>query len=129
MAFPLPAAYRKPSTTLHSGNVDPLDKAIDTVGDKLDPLPWRNGMGASVSAPWSWERARQSPHVSTDQPGSWKHGEHAWSFADSRTVRIEVRPRLPYNAVHKPRAWLLNCVGRWNGHRQLPFESWALVIH
>ncbi|CAL3964934.1 unnamed protein product [Diplocarpon coronariae] len=71
------------------GFKDPLDKAVDTVGDKLDPLPYRNGLGASVLGPWNWERSRQSPDMV--RPPSTDHGNMAnmrWSFADSH-VRIE----------------------------------------
>ncbi len=32
---------------------DPYDGAVDSVGKKLDPLPWRNGLGASVLGPWN----------------------------------------------------------------------------
>jgi len=72
------------------GNRDPLDKAIDAIGSELDPLPWRNGHGASVLGPWNWERSRQSPDLV--RPPSTDHGNMAnmrWSFADSH-VRIEV---------------------------------------
>jgi hypothetical protein len=94
----LPARYRnsKPKNTppYTPGNRDPYDKAIDTVGDKLDPLPYRNGLGASVLGPWNWERSRQNPDLV--RPPSTDHGNMAnmrWSFADSH-VRIEVR-RIP----------------------------------
>ena len=48
---PLPGKYRKIKTSsppYTPGNKDPLDKAIDSVGKKLDPLPYRNGLGSSV---------------------------------------------------------------------------------
>ena len=70
---------------------DPYDGKVDAVGDKLDPLPWRNGLGASVLGPWNPERSRQSPDLV--RPPSTDHGNMAnmrWSFADSH-VRIEVR--------------------------------------
>ena len=91
----LPASYRKTSTALPytPGHKDPLDKAVDAVGDKLDPLPWRNGLGASVLGPWNWERSRQSPDLV--RPPSTDHGDMKnmrWSFADSH-IRIEVRQR------------------------------------
>ena len=91
----LPAAYRKTKIAppYTPGNNDPLDKAIDTVGRKLDPLPWRNGLGASVLGPWNLERSRQSPDLV--RPPSTDHGNMKnmrWSFADSH-IRIEVRPR------------------------------------
>jgi hypothetical protein len=69
---------------------DPYDKFVDPVGDDLDPLPWRNGLGASVLGPWNKERSRQSPDMV--RPPSTDHGNVAnmrWSFADSH-IRIEV---------------------------------------
>jgi len=88
---PLSANLRKSklSSPYTPGFKDPLDKAVDTVGDKLDPLPYRNGQGASVLGPWNWERSRQSPDMV--RPPSTDHGNMAnmrWSFADSH-VRIE----------------------------------------
>jgi hypothetical protein len=89
----LPAKYRKTNSAppYTPGNKDPLDRAIDAVGDNLDPLPWRNGLGASVLGPWNSERSRQSPDLvrppSTDR-GNMKNMR--WSFADSH-IRIEVR--------------------------------------
>jgi hypothetical protein len=70
---------------------DPLDSAVDSVGEHLDPLPWRNGLGASVLGPWNPERARQNPDLV--RPPSTDHGDLAnmrWSFVDSH-IRIEVR--------------------------------------
>jgi hypothetical protein len=83
----------KSSLPYTPGDKDSLDKAVDTVGDKLDPLPWRNGLGASVLGPWNQERSRQSPDLV--RPPSTDHGNVAnmrWSFADSH-IRIEVRQR------------------------------------
>lgn len=71
------------------GNSDPLDKAIDSVGEGLDPLPWRNGLGASVLGPWNRDRSRQNPDLV--RPPSTDAGNVAnmkWSFADSH-IRIE----------------------------------------
>ena len=69
---------------------DPYDRAVDSVGDDLDPLPWRNGLGASVLGPWNPERSRQNPDLvrppSTDRGGMQNL---RWSFADSH-IRIEV---------------------------------------
>lgn len=91
---PLPAKYRKTkassSNPYDPGHNDPLDKFVDAVGDKLDPLPYRNGLGGSVLGPWNRERSRQSPDLV--RPPSTDHGNVAnmrWSFADSH-VRIEV---------------------------------------
>ena len=75
------------------GHRDPYDKAVDSVGDKLDPLPWRNGNGASVLGPWNQERSRQSPDLV--RPPSTDHGTMSnmrWSFADSH-MRIEVNAK------------------------------------
>lgn len=75
---------------------DPYDRAVDSVGDDLDPLPWRNGLGASVLGPWNRERSRQSPDLV--RPPSTDHGNLAnmrWSFADSH-IRIEVSFDLCY---------------------------------
>jgi hypothetical protein len=91
--YGLPSKYRqtKITTPYTPGNRDPLDKAIDAVGGQLDPLPWRNGLGASVLGPWNQERSRQSPDLirppSTD---SGNMQNMRWSFADSH-IRIEVR--------------------------------------
>lgn len=75
------------------GNKDPLDKAIDTIGEDIDPLPWRNGLGASVLGPWNKDRARQNPDLirppSTDK-GNMRNMK--WSFVDSH-IRIEVSSR------------------------------------
>lgn len=68
---------------------DPLDKAIDAIGEGLDPLPYRNGLGTSVLGPWNRERSRQSPDLV--RPPSTDHGSLPnlrWSFADSH-IRIE----------------------------------------
>ncbi|KAJ3505998.1 hypothetical protein NM208_g16130 [Fusarium decemcellulare] len=73
------------------GHKDPLDKPVDSIGDELDPLPWRNGLGASVLGPWNKERSRQNPDLV--RPPSTDSGNLAnmrWSFADSH-IRIEVR--------------------------------------
>lgn len=82
-----PAAKENPYTP---GYRDPLDRAINPDRDDVDPLPWRNGLGASVLGPWNKERSRQSPDLV--RPPSTDHGNLAnmrWSFADSH-VRIEV---------------------------------------
>ncbi|KAH6691399.1 oxalate decarboxylase [Plectosphaerella plurivora] len=71
------------------GHRDPLDGAIDSVGEGLDPLPHRNGEGASVLGPWNRDRSRQNPDLV--RPPSTDHGDlknMRWSFADSH-IRIE----------------------------------------
>ncbi|KAK2667474.1 Cupin 1 [Fusarium oxysporum f. sp. vasinfectum] len=54
------------------GHRDPIDKPVDSVGDELDPLPWRNGLGASV-----WDHGMRRARVRI-----------LISFADSH-IRIE----------------------------------------
>lgn len=76
----------KPYTPEHR---DPYDGAVDPVGEDLDPLPWRNGNGASVLGPYNRDRSRQSPDMI--RPPSTDHGNIGnmkWSFTDSHT-RIE----------------------------------------
>ncbi|KAL7628291.1 hypothetical protein AAE478_002491 [Parahypoxylon ruwenzoriense] len=86
----LPTKYsKKPNSPYNPDYKDPYDRAVDAVGEKLDPLPYRNGWGASVLGPWNRERSRQSPDLvrppSTDR-GNMENMR--WSFADSH-VRIE----------------------------------------
>jgi len=84
----------KPADPYKPGFRDPYDGAQDSVGKKLDPLPYRNGRGASVLGPWNPDRARQNPDLI--RPPSTDSGDVAnmrWSFVDSH-VRIEVRPGL-----------------------------------
>ncbi|KAK4185747.1 putative oxalate decarboxylase [Podospora australis] len=87
---PLPAKYRKnPPPPYTPGHRDPYDTAVDPYGDDLDPLPFRNGKGASVLGPWNRDRARQSPDLV--RPPSTDHGNLPnlrWSFVDSH-IRIE----------------------------------------
>jgi hypothetical protein len=88
----LPEKYNKPvaKPPYVPGFRDPLDKAVDTIGKELDPLPYRNGLGASVLGPWNSARSRQSPDLV--RPPSTDHGNMKnlrWSFADSH-MRIEV---------------------------------------
>ncbi|KAI5862644.1 Bicupin, oxalate decarboxylase/oxidase [Durotheca rogersii] len=86
----LPAKYSANAKSPYTPDYrDPYDRAVDAVGDKLDPLPYRNGWGASVLGPWNRERSRQSPDLV--RPPSTDHGNMnnmRWSFADSH-VRIE----------------------------------------
>jgi hypothetical protein len=68
---------------------DPYDKKIDSYGEELQPLPWRNGDGATILGPQNRERQRQNPDMM--RPPSTDHGDMKnmrWSFADSH-VRIE----------------------------------------
>lgn len=91
----LPAKYRTTAPSYIAppytpGHRDPYDSAVDSVGRKLDPLPWRNGLGASVLGPWNRGRAQQSPDLV--RPPSTDHGSlpnMRWSFVDSH-IRIEV---------------------------------------
>jgi hypothetical protein len=86
----LPAKYHKSPPPYTPDHRDPYDRAVDSVGKERDPLPWRNGHGASVLGPWNRDRARQGPdHV---RPPSTDHGamkNMRWSFVDSH-IRIEV---------------------------------------
>jgi hypothetical protein len=69
---------------------DRLDHKIDSVGEHLDPLPYRNGHGASILGPQNRDRTRQNPDLM--RPPTTDHGDlknMRWSFADSH-VRIEV---------------------------------------
>ncbi|KAL1968072.1 hypothetical protein VTN77DRAFT_2202 [Rasamsonia byssochlamydoides] len=68
---------------------DPFDHKVDSVGDRLHPLPFRNGEGATVLGPRNKDRERQNPDLV--RPPSTDHGNLAnmrWSFADSH-IRIE----------------------------------------
>jgi hypothetical protein len=49
----LPLKYSKKASPYTPKHRDPYDSAIDSVGGKLDPLPWRNGFGALRA--WSVE--------------------------------------------------------------------------
>ncbi|KAK6227645.1 oxalate decarboxylase family bicupin [Colletotrichum tabaci] len=85
----LPTKYRAASSPYTPGHKDKYDGPVDSVGDKLDPLPWRNGLGASVLGPWNEARSRQNPDLV--RPPGTDHGNLAnmrWSFADSH-IRIE----------------------------------------
>jgi hypothetical protein len=69
---------------------DPYDHKVDSVGNKLHPLPYRNGDGATVQGPRNKDRERQNPDLI--RPPSTDHGDvpnMRWSYADSH-VRIEV---------------------------------------
>jgi hypothetical protein len=78
------------------GHRDPFDRKHDAVGQGTNPLPFRNGDGATVLGPQNPDRQRQNPDLV--RPPSTDHGNMAnmrWSFADSH-IRIEasrVRPR------------------------------------
>ncbi|KAI0841055.1 Bicupin, oxalate decarboxylase/oxidase [Hypoxylon sp. FL0890] len=86
----LPKKYSEKSKSPYTpGFRDPYDRAVDAVGEELDPLPYRNGLGTSVLGPWNRERSRQSPDLV--RPPSTDHGNlqnMRWSFADSH-IRIE----------------------------------------
>lgn len=72
------------------GYRDPEDHKVDSVGEDLQPLPFRNGDGATILGPRNKDREKQNPDLirapSTDH-GDMKNMR--WSFADSH-VRIEV---------------------------------------
>lgn len=70
---------------------DPYDHKVDSIGEDLHPLPFRNGDGATIMGPRNRDRERQNPDMM--RPPSTDHGDlknMRWSFADSH-VRIEVR--------------------------------------
>ena len=72
------------------GHRDPYDHKVDSVGDDIQPLPFRNGDGTSVMGPRNKDRERQNPDLV--RPPSTDHGSMPnmrWSFADSH-IRIEV---------------------------------------
>jgi hypothetical protein len=69
---------------------DPDDHKVDSYGERLQPLPFRNGDGATILGPRNKDRERQNPDLV--RPPSTDHGSlknMRWSFADSH-VRIEV---------------------------------------
>lgn len=71
-------------------NKDPYDHKVDSYANDWQPLPWRNGDGASMMGPRNRDRERQNPDML--RPPSTDHGSMPnmrWSFADSH-VRIEV---------------------------------------
>jgi hypothetical protein len=71
-------------------NKDPYDHKVDSYGENLQPLPWRNGEGATMMGPRNKDRERQNPDMM--RPPSTDHGSlpnMRWSFADSH-IRIEV---------------------------------------
>lgn len=85
-----PAAAVKVHSPYRPGARDKYDRKIDSEAAGLDPLPYRNGDGASVLGPWNKARSRQNPDLV--RPPSTDHGtleNMRWSFADSH-IRIEV---------------------------------------
>lgn len=73
------------------GHRDPYDHKVDSVGKHIQPLPFRNGDGATIMGPRNKDRERQNPDII--RPPSTDHGtlpNMRWSFADSHT-RTEVR--------------------------------------
>ncbi|KIW87816.1 uncharacterized protein Z519_11400 [Cladophialophora bantiana CBS 173.52] len=70
-------------------NRDPYDQKVDSYGNDWQPLPWRNGDGATMMGPRNKDRERQNPDMI--RPPSTDHGSmsnYRWSFADSH-IRIE----------------------------------------
>ncbi|KAL2834095.1 Bicupin, oxalate decarboxylase/oxidase [Aspergillus pseudoustus] len=85
-SFSTPESDDEPFTPEHR---DPYDEKVDSVGEDLEPLPWRNGDGATIMGPRNKDRERQNPDMV--RPPSTDHGNMPnmrWSFADSH-VRIE----------------------------------------
>ena len=93
MGLDLPPKYQKTKSNpppYTPGHQDPFDSPVDAIEEDLDPLPWRNGNGASVLGPWNTGRSKQSPDLV--RPPSTDSGmlpNMRWSFADSH-IRIEV---------------------------------------
>lgn len=84
-----PGAAVKAHSPYNPRNRDKYDRKIDSEGEGLNPLPYRNGDGASVLGPWNKDRSRQNPDLV--RPPSTDHGtlqNMRWSFADSH-IRIE----------------------------------------
>lgn len=76
----------KPYTRKHRDN---YDHKIDSVGEGLQPLPFRNGDGATILGPRNHARERQEPDMM--RPPTTDHGtmkNMKWSFANSH-MRIE----------------------------------------
>ncbi|KAF5848046.1 hypothetical protein GGP41_009291 [Bipolaris sorokiniana] len=83
------AGPHKITNPYRPGVSDPYDRKVDSQGDKLQPLPYRNDDGASVLGPRNRARERQNPDLI--RPPSTDHGaipNMRWSFADSH-IRIE----------------------------------------
>ena len=86
------------------GHRDPFDIKVDSVGEGLEPLPYRGGNGASIEGPRNKPKEQQNPDLI--RPPSTDHGSMAnmrWSFADSH-VRIEVSVEISIG-----RAFLMMC--------------------
>lgn len=86
-----PFDRKSPYTRKHR---DYYDHKIDSYGQDLEPLPWRNGDGATMMGPRNRDRERQNPDMlrpPTTDSGSLPNMR--WSFADSH-IRIEVRTLL-----------------------------------
>jgi len=68
---------------------DPYDHKVDAIGNDFEPLPFRNGDGATMLGPRNKQREQQNPDLI--RPPSTDHGtmpNFRWSFADSH-IRIE----------------------------------------
>lgn len=79
-----------PSPPFSPGHRDPFDHKVDSIGDDLEPLPFRGGNGATIEGPRNKDREKQNPDLV--RPPSTDHGNMPnmrWSFADSH-IRIEV---------------------------------------
>lgn len=86
-----PFDRKSPYTRKHR---DHYDHKVDSYGQDLEPLPWRNGDGATMMGPRNRDRERQNPDMV--RPPSTDSGNlpnMRWSFADSH-IRIEVSPTV-----------------------------------
>ncbi|KAH8689099.1 RmlC-like cupin domain-containing protein [Talaromyces proteolyticus] len=84
-----PSKYFSENKPFTPGHHDPYDHKVDSVGQGLQPLPFRNGDGTTVMGPRNKDRERQNPDLV--RPPSTDHGSlpnMRWSFADSH-IRIE----------------------------------------
>lgn len=93
VAAPLTQRPLGGSSRSHKNPYDPdyrdkYDHKIDAVGDDLDPLPYRNGKGASVLGPYNEERARQMPDMI--RPPSTDSGNMKSMHCKSRLSGLKV---------------------------------------
>ena len=54
---------------------DPYDRKVDSYGEDLQPLPYRNGDGATIQGPRNKDRERENPDLM--RPPSTDHGDVA----------------------------------------------------
>jgi hypothetical protein len=104
---------------------DPYDRKVDSIGDQLDPIPYRNGKGATIMGPQNRDRTRQNPDLM--RPPSVDHGDlknMRWSFADSH-VRIEVSNHWNWSSVIVKQ---LTIARKVVGRGRQPLENFPRVL-